>query len=108
MKETERHIAEMRAERDQAFELVEQMKEHVSDVDASIAGSRHLRCSSARMESERAMRCRRVSRKFSLMLSPYRSRRRGSARSEMFPVPRRNARAETARTGRKESVLFAV
>src|SRR4030095_14250972 len=32
----ERHIAEMRAERDQAFELVEQMKEHVSDVDALI------------------------------------------------------------------------
>ena len=36
LKETERHIAEMRAERDQAFELVEQMKEHVSDVDALI------------------------------------------------------------------------
>ena len=36
LKENERHIAEMRAERDQAFELVEQMKEHVSDVDALI------------------------------------------------------------------------
>ena len=36
LKESERHIAEMRAERDQAFELVEQMKEHVSDVDALI------------------------------------------------------------------------
>ena len=36
LEETERHIAEMRAERDQAFELVEQMKEHVSDVDALI------------------------------------------------------------------------
>jgi uncharacterized coiled-coil DUF342 family protein len=36
LKETERHLAEMRAERDQAFELVEQMKEHVSDVDALI------------------------------------------------------------------------
>jgi uncharacterized coiled-coil DUF342 family protein len=36
LKETERHIAEMRSERDQAFELVEQMKEHVSDVDALI------------------------------------------------------------------------
>ena len=36
LKEAERHIAEMRAERDQAFELVEQMKEHVSDVDALI------------------------------------------------------------------------
>jgi hypothetical protein len=36
LKETERHIAEMRAERDQAFELVEQMKEHVSNVDALI------------------------------------------------------------------------
>jgi hypothetical protein len=36
LKETERHIAEIEAERDQAFELVEQMKEHVSDVDALI------------------------------------------------------------------------
>ena len=36
MKEAERRVAEMRAERDQAFELVEQMKEHVSDVDALI------------------------------------------------------------------------
>ena len=36
LKEAERRVAEMRAERDQAFELVEQMKEHVSDVDALI------------------------------------------------------------------------
>jgi len=37
LKEAERRIAEMRAERDdRAFELVEQMKEHVSDVDALI------------------------------------------------------------------------
>ena len=36
LKETERRVAEMRAERDQAFELVEQMKEHVSNVDALI------------------------------------------------------------------------
>ena len=36
LKESERHIAEMRAERDQAFELVEQMKEQVRDVDALI------------------------------------------------------------------------
>jgi predicted nucleic acid-binding Zn-ribbon protein len=36
LKEAERRIAEMRAERDKAFELVEQMKEHVSDVDALI------------------------------------------------------------------------
>ena len=36
LKEAERRVAEMRAERDQAFELVEQMKEHVSGVDALI------------------------------------------------------------------------
>ena len=36
LKEAERRIAEMRVERDEAFELVEQMKEHVSDVDALI------------------------------------------------------------------------
>jgi hypothetical protein len=36
LKEAERRVAEMRAERDQAFELVEQMKEHVGDVDALI------------------------------------------------------------------------
>ena len=36
LKEAERRVAEMRAERDQASELVEQMKEHVSDVDALI------------------------------------------------------------------------
>lgn len=36
LKEAERRVAKMRAERDQAFELVEQMKEHVSDVDALI------------------------------------------------------------------------
>ena len=36
LKEAARHIVEMRAERDRAFELVEQMKEHVSDVDALI------------------------------------------------------------------------
>ena len=36
LKEAERRVAEMRAERDQAFELVEQMKEHVSDVDTLI------------------------------------------------------------------------
>ena len=36
LKEAERRVVEMRAERDQAFELVEQMKEHVSDVDALI------------------------------------------------------------------------
>jgi hypothetical protein len=36
LKEAERRVAEMWAERDQAFELVEQMKEHVSDVDALI------------------------------------------------------------------------
>ena len=36
LKEAERRVAEMRAERDQAFQLVEQMKEHVSDVDALI------------------------------------------------------------------------
>ena len=36
LKEAERRVAEMRAERDQAFDLVEQMKEHVSDVDALI------------------------------------------------------------------------
>jgi uncharacterized coiled-coil DUF342 family protein len=32
LKETERHIAEMRAERDQAFELVEQMKESIKKI----------------------------------------------------------------------------
>jgi hypothetical protein len=36
LKEAERRVAEMLAERDQALELVEQMKEHVSDVDALI------------------------------------------------------------------------
>ena len=36
LKEAERRVAETRAERDQASELVEQMKEHVSDVDALI------------------------------------------------------------------------
>jgi hypothetical protein len=36
LKEAERRVTEMRAERDQAFELVEQMKEHVSGVDALI------------------------------------------------------------------------
>src|ERR1700731_1861641 len=36
LKEAERRATEMRAERDQAFDLVEQMKEHVSDVDALI------------------------------------------------------------------------
>ena len=36
LKEAERRVAEMRAERDQAFQLVEQMKEHVSDVDTLI------------------------------------------------------------------------
>jgi hypothetical protein len=36
LKEAERRVAEMRAEHDQAFELVEQMKEHVSDVDTLI------------------------------------------------------------------------
>ena len=36
LKEAERRVAEMRVERDQASELVEQMKEHVSDVDALI------------------------------------------------------------------------
>src|ERR1700730_15318701 len=41
------------------------------------------------MARERTLRCRRVSRKFSLMLSPYRSRRRGSVRGKMFQVPRR-------------------
>ena len=36
LKEAERRVAVMLAERDEAFELVEQMKEHVSDVDALI------------------------------------------------------------------------
>jgi hypothetical protein len=36
LKEAERRVAEVRAERDQSFELVEQMKDHVSDVDALI------------------------------------------------------------------------
>jgi hypothetical protein len=36
LKEAERRVAAMLAERDEAFELVEQMKEHVSDVDAVI------------------------------------------------------------------------
>ena len=36
LKEAEQRVAEMRAERDQALDLVEQMKEHVGDVDAWI------------------------------------------------------------------------
>jgi hypothetical protein len=56
LKEAERRVAEMRAERDKSRELPEQMKEYVSDVDALIDS--WIETFSARMASERAMRCR--------------------------------------------------